>query len=256
MMPKKEMIMTTALSQGECSWPALSRVVLLSCRSSSISQKVVQLICAAFLFLVGGVTSVSVAETTQDQTSPASKLESVQTDHFYRLLVADSIKIPVSRKIYISDARVAFSKAWLSEFHNTDVYQKKIIKRFGSNVVENLKKSLKASGWKIMDAPGADTLQLDPRLFDLYITAPEAIGAKYTIVSCFVYAKIELVFKTPSSQPFMKIVDFRKSINHSGFEANRASNYHYFNKMMTSWSRSAVVYLEQIVSLVEKNKTG
>lgn len=195
----------------------------------------------------------------QGQAQSATQLEPIPTRDFKQYFVASSFKLPLSRKIYVAEAQVTFSKKWLERFRQSipNSYKERIFKQYGDALVSDLKKSLSVSGWQIMDAPGADTLRLKPRLFSLYIYAPDIeIGFKQTVVSRIGYAAIEFVFETPDEQPFMKIVDYRNTRDGGGKAAviNRATNFYYFNILMSNWSDAAVAYLENLMTFAENQQ--
>lgn len=185
-----------------------------------------------------------------------SGLEPMQTPEFKEFLIASDFKLPLSRKIHIADAQVDFAEIWLKRFQSetSDAYRNIIFKSYGQGLVDALEQSLIESGWRVVDEPAVDAILLTPRLFDLYIIEPETIGIKQTIVPYAGQAAVELVFKTPDSQPFMKIVDYRKTRDSAGspFVANRTTNYYYFKMLMSDWSDNAVKYLDNVMGIVEK----
>lgn len=201
------------------------------------------------------------AGTSDEKPAHAdAKLEPMQTPEFKEFLIASDFKLPVTRKIHIADAQVEFAPVWLDRFQveTSSTYRNMIIRVYGDGLVEALEQSLIESGWEVVDKPAEDAIHLTPKLFDLYIIEPETAGLKQTIVPYAGQAAIELVFETPGSQPFIKIVDYRKTRESIGspFVANRATNYYYFKMLMSTWSESAINYLDNVMNIVENQSGG
>ncbi|HEX7025657.1 MAG TPA: M56 family metallopeptidase [Gammaproteobacteria bacterium] len=192
----------------------------------------------------------------QRATKAEAGLEPMQTPEFQDFLIASDFKLPLTRKIHITRPQVEFAQVWLDRYQSetSSSYRDYVTRTYGEALVDTLKEALTESGWEISDEPAADAIQLTPRLFDLYIYAPESVGLKQTIVRFAGQAAIELVFKTDNSQPFIKIVDYRKTRDSIGspFVANRATNYFYFKLMMSNWADSAIMYLNNVMSIAEK----
>ena len=208
--------------------------------------------------------SLQLADASSEMDMPAahqpkassSALEPMETRDFSEFYVASSFKLPMSRKIYIADASVVFSDLWMQRFHGktSSAYRESIEKDYGQALVGELKKALLASGWQVVNSPSADALRLNPKLIKLYISEPESVGLKQTIVRSIGQAGVELVFQTPDARPFMKIVDYRNTQNNAGspFVANKATNFYYFRLLMTDWSDRAVLYLDEVMALAHK----
>lgn len=194
------------------------------------------------------------ANTMQTTASSESGLEPLTVPEFREFLVASDFKLPLTRKIYIADPKVEFAQLWLKRFEaeTTETYRNLVVRDYGEGLVEALAQALIESGWQVVDEPSADAVRLSPRLFDLFIFEPETVGIKQTILAYAGQAAVELVFRTPGSQPFMKIVDYRRTRDSAGVVANRTTNYYYFKLLMSDWSGSAVKYLNNIMDLVEK----
>lgn len=198
------------------------------------------------------------ANDMQPTASSENGLEPLNVPEFRQFLVASNFKLPLTRKIYIADPKVEFAQVWLKRFETgtTNSYRDLVVRDYGKGLAEVLARALIQSGWQVVDEPSADAIRLSPRLFDLFIFEPETVGIKQTIVAYAGQAAIELVFKTPGSQPFMKIVDYRRTRDSAGALANRTTNYYYFKLLMSDWSDSAVDYLNNIMNLVEKQSGG
>lgn len=210
------------------------------------------------------VFTMQLADATENPSFTGSAkgrtgLEPMQTPEFKEFLVASDFTLPLSRKIHIAKPRVDFAEIWLKRFqsHTTDAYRTLIKKSYGQSLVGELEAALIESGWQVVDEPASDAVLLTPRLFDLYITEPESAGLKQTIVTFAGQTAIEFVFQIPDAQPFMKIVDYRKTRGMVGrpFVANRANNHFYFKLLMRDWSGSVVKYLENIMAIAE-NQSG
>lgn len=188
----------------------------------------------------------------------SGELEPMQTPDFDQFSVASGFKLPLTRKIYISEPDVDFAEIWLKRFRGQTSanYRDVIVQTYGRGLVSELEKSLAAAGWEVVDSPAADALRLSPRLMDLYIYAPESVGIKETIIAIAGQSGVELVFRTPDGRPFMKIVDYRNTRESAGspFVANRATNFQYFRMLMSDWSGAAVKYLERIMNIVERQE--
>lgn len=185
--------------------------------------------------------------------SADSILEPVNTSKFDQLLVASEIKLSSSRKIYVEDASVAFAERWLKS-HGRDTsnhYQEEIIEQYAKGLKKELIKALNKAGWEVVTS--SDTvISLKPRIYDLYILAPDSPGLKQVLVSYVGGAGVELIFQSQHNQTFMKIVDYAKTQDSgsSAVTANRMNNYHYFKMLMSDWSSNSVAYLEEIMTVV------
>jgi hypothetical protein len=211
---------------------------------------------------IGTVSPTKPAEIMQlavnmddTQTKSGSKLEPVNTPDFTELLVAPNFKLPLSRKIYVADAKVDFADIWMTRFRasTSSSYRKQIVDKYGETFVDELKGALVKSGWEVSETQSADSLVLKPRLLDIYIAAPDTPGIKQTIVKRVGQGAIELVFETPDAQPFMKITDYRNTPDSPGspFVANQATNFYYFKLLMTNWSERTIQYLDELMNIVE-----
>lgn len=173
-------------------------------------------------------------------------------DEFY---VASSVKLPLTKKIYIADAPVEFSEKWLKDFNHTagSSYQEMIIKKYGEVLEETLTEALVDAGWEVVKSAGEGTLRLKPKLYELNIYAPNGSSLKQVIVRNVGGAIVELDFQTPGGESFMKIVDRRQTQDTVGspIVANRTNNLRYFKLMMDDWSEDAVKYLDQVMKVVE-----
>lgn len=181
-------------------------------------------------------------------------LERMAAPDFDEFYIAASVKLPVTKKIVIADTPVEFSEKWLNDFKTTgNHYQKTTKERFGKALKEQLTDALTDAGWEVVETTGEDTLQLKPRLFNLNIYAPNGSSLKQVIVRNVGSAIVELDFKTPGNESFMKIVDFRQTQDTIGspIVANRTNNLRYFKMLMDDWSEDAVKYLDQVMMVVE-----
>lgn len=196
---------------------------------------------------------------TEQDTRHKLVLEPMKVPHFNQFYIASNLALPVSRKIYVDMTNVRFADVWLNRFRTatTDSYRQTIFNRFGETYTELLKEELSRNGWQIMDKPDKETLRLRPQLIDLYIYAPETSGVKVEIIAQAGQSGTELLFETPNGVTFMRIIDYRSTGDTIGgvAEANRATNFFYFKKLMQAWSNQSVFYLERVISIVESQNS-
>ena len=218
--------------------------------SSSIKQ-LISLLCLCF-FAVTMHANADLKPQNEEQDDPG--LKSVENTGFDTFLVADSFTLPPTQEIYISFApEISFSEEWLERFPNKQKYQRKISKSYGKKLKEKLQETLADAGWKIASTPGVDTIQLNVRLYDVFITAPDSPLSQHTLVANVGSAAIELIFRTPENQPFLKIVDRRITSNERPVWADRATNHHYFSKLISFWSEGAVYFFEKILAIAKNS---
>lgn len=182
-------------------------------------------------------------------------LERMAAPDFDEFYIASSLKLPLTKKVYIADAPVEFSEKWLKDFNHTAGanYQEMIIRKYGEALKETLTDALVDAGWEVTKTAGENTLLLKPKLYELNIYAPNGSSLKQIIVRNVGRAVMELDFQTPGGESFMKIVDFRGTQDTIGspIVANRSNNFRYFKLMMGEWSEDAVKYLDQVMKVVE-----
>lgn len=199
------------------------------------------------------LTAVLTVMAARVHAQPA--LERMPVPDFDEFYVASSVKLPLTKKIFIADAPVEFSERWLKDFNNMagSHYQKMIIKKYGEALKETLTDALVDTGWEVVETAGENTLLLKPKLYELNIYAPNGSSLKQVIVRNVGRAIVELDFQTPGGESFMKIVDLRATQDTIGspIVANRTNNLRYFKLMMNEWSEDAVKYLDQVMKVVE-----
>lgn len=207
--------------------------------------------------LLGFIVIILCAHThSLNQSTSEPGMEAIDTPDYDLLLIGERFDLPLSRKIYIDELQFDFSAAWLLEFNSRipTTYKKRISHSYGQRLIKIFKKELVNFGWEIMDKADASTVVVRPRIFDLYVSAPDTVGITHTIVKRIGTAGIELTFSTPTGQPFIKIIDHRMTANKSSLFANRAINYRYFGKLMDIWSTSSVQYLERIMEFAKNQQ--
>lgn len=213
-------------------------------------QSVIFRLCVIVLMVI------SIADRVHAQLD----LERMAAPDFDEFYIAASVKLPITKKIVIADAPVEFSEKWLKEFSSrTGSHYKEVTKeRYGRALKEKLTDALTDAGWEVVKTVGEDTLQLKPRLFNLSIYAPNGSSLKQVIVRNVGSAIVELDFRTPGDESFMKIKDFRQTQDTIGspIVANRTNNLRYFKMLMGDWSEDAVKYLDQVMIVVESEGKG
>lgn len=209
------------------------------------------------------ISDMQVADATAHTPKPAVPvattgiLEEISSPHFDQFYVAQNFAVPLTKKIYLADTQAEFSTRWMDQFAGSTAnsYREVTVAQYSRGLKIELKKALKAAGWQVVDHPASDAIQLNAKLVDIYIQHPEVESQKIVLTGQAGQAAIELVFTTPGGQPFMKIVDRRKTmLASSSFVANRPNNYRYFRMLMSEWSKTSVEYLDDVMAAVKSQK--
>ncbi|WP_075187075.1 M56 family metallopeptidase [Teredinibacter haidensis] len=203
------------------------------------------------------------AETPPPRTPTAAdgegNMEIMDSPEFNSLYISSKFSLPLSRKIYVEKASVQFADIWMDRFRASTSanYRTLIEDDYGTLLTKSIKKQLTKTGWQVVDKKDSGTVIVKPELIDLYIYAPETSGIKQTIIAMAGQSGVKLLYSTPQGQPIMKIVDYRNTPQSAGspFVANRATNFHYFKKLIDSWSKSSTQYLNGLMELVEQQKS-
>lgn len=186
------------------------------------------------------------------------QLTPMKTPEFNQFMLAEKFTLPVSRKIYLEKITVSFADIWMKRFaaETSNAYRDYIASEYSQEFRETLSEALASNGWQVVDRPDEDTLKLKASLIDLYIFEPETAGVKQTIIAQAGQSGVELIYSSPQGQAFMKIVDHRTTGDTSGGPviANRATNLHYFKRLMASWAKASAPYLEEVMKIVESQK--
>lgn len=188
----------------------------------------------------------------------APTLSPVKVLEFNELMLAETFNLPLARKIAIEPVAVHFADIWLKRFQakTSTSYQEQISRTYAAELTKSLQKAFRAEGWTVVDSKDSGAIHLQAALIDLYIFAPETPGIKQTIIAQAGQAGIRMALKAPDGATFMTLEDHRNTEDASSGPsvANRATNLHYFKKLMESWAGSAATYTEQVTALVEQQR--
>lgn len=188
----------------------------------------------------------------------SDKLEIMESPEFDEFYLASSFSIPTSKKIFIEEADVSFTEAWLFENQTeaTDTYIRIIKTKYGTALVSDIEAELKKQGWTIMEEKTNDSIVLKPHLFDLNIIAPTATPGKQVILLVNVgSAAVDLSYFSPKGVPIMQIIDAEETPLIVGSPlANRSFNFTYFRMLFENWGHLSTAYLDSVVEEVEKHK--
>lgn len=183
-------------------------------------------------------------------------LHAIDTPEFGEVYVADSFSLPVERKIYIADIPLEFSKIWLQRFKEktSKGYREYVQRSYAESLKVSLTEKLTKAGWQVVNKQDHNAITLFARIHNLYIAEPEVINIKTAIIAQAGQSGIEFIFADSHQTNFMKIVDYRntEAAKASGFQASRATNQRYFNRLMKSWSADAISYLNSVSALAEQ----
>ncbi|WP_395344984.1 hypothetical protein PN836_009355 [Ningiella sp. W23] len=196
-----------------------------------------------FGLLVLLLPSITLASDNQDE----DWLKALKSDSFDSFMVADSVALPSSKKIFIEDVSVSFDKMWLRKFRNETGkrYQQRIQQRYALMLREHLEESLTAARWTLSNGPQQDALTLSAQFKDLDITGPQQSVKQHMLVRSVGKASIFLEVKGTDGKAFFTLEDRGDAGGLSGqlFETDPAMNYSMFSKLADTWASNFVAYL-------------
>ncbi|SMF61139.1 Antirepressor regulating drug resistance, predicted signal transduction N-terminal membrane component [Alteromonadaceae bacterium Bs31] len=200
---------------------------------------------------------VQLAEAKPEEKKAAvktSKLEAMDNPHFNEFYVSSTITMPATRQVFIEDISLQFADSWRDDFRTSAQYRKSISTDYSDAFREELIKHFKKAGWSITKERNKGAVILNAKLIDVYIFHPQTIGITDVILTTVGQAGVELLFKSPNEEPFMKIVDYRSTSAKPGgpVQANKATNFHYFRKLMGDWATVTEYYLDAVISILEQ----
>lgn len=180
----------------------------------------------------------------------------VESQHFDKVLVADSAKLPSSNKIFIEFTQASFSKEWLDKFKfsTNKRYRESTLERYADMLADNIRNNLTSAGWVVINEPQDDALSLVAHLKDLYITAPDTGILRHALVNNAGKSSIQLEVKGIDNKLFLSVEDSGRAGNLSGnlFETERSMNYSMFRKLTNKWAKNFSAYLNITVDVAKE----
>ncbi|HXX86417.1 MAG TPA: DUF3313 family protein [Casimicrobiaceae bacterium] len=163
-------------------------------------------------------------------------------------------------KVMLGPTQVAFAERWLSDLneHRIAVLQgttvadaNRIAEATGSVLIQSFANVFKAAGYEIVTAPGADVLELSPRLVDLYINAPDTVTRALPASRVYTYnaGEATLVLEIRESKTgtlLARVVDHRTAGFHNAGTrrgvrvTTTPSNLFDFGSLFDLWASNCI----------------
>jgi len=133
--------------------------------------------------------------TPEPQTPPAPQagadglvdVRSGRVDHFY---VRPGKEFAGYRKVLLDPVAVELNSDWLKQRHGSNYriqpnYPRykdadEVVRETAAAVSASLARAFRASGFEIVEAPGADAMRVSAKVSDLFINAPDIASPGYT----------------------------------------------------------------------------
>lgn len=179
-----------------------------------------------------------------------SSLESIEGTSFDTFKVADGIKFPASRKVYIEIVEASFSKDWIKEFKTKTSrrYRDKTLQKYAETFRSHLGNKLANSGWILLSEPEEGAMKITAKLSNVHINGPSSVDMMNALVLNIGRSGIELIIRDADNNPALHIQDYglAGSPSDSLIETNKAMNFVGFNKLLYGWANNVTVYLNLI----------
>ena len=200
-----------------------------------------------------GALAVEPAVTGPASNTPVELLP-IESAAFNRVLVSESASLPARRQIFVAPAATEFAPVWLERFggETSAGFRSTVLTNYGAAFTQSLQQALADAGWTIAPRGAPDAITLRPRLFDIYILAPNAGVGKETLVAIAGQAGMELTFEDLQGRTFLQLEDHRytRSPDTGAILANRSTNFYYFKQLMQDWSQTSASYLNGVMQAV------
>ena len=210
--------------------------------------------------LVGALilgTNRSHAEAANDETDTLVRIRSQSVDRAYLLPGAD---FSIYKKVRIAPSQITFQKDWLRNMNQgavsldqriRDEEANRILAAARSGFDEIWSAAFAAAGYQVVTEPGVDVLEIEPRVIDLYINAPDLNTAiptrKYTVETGQAALVLE-VRDSLSGALLGRATDRRTAGARSGHLewTTRVTNRSDFRRLFTQWATLAANGLREL----------
>ena len=179
-----------------------------------------------------------------------SSLESIEGTSFDTFEIADDIKFPASRKVYIETIEANFSRDWMRKYRNETSrhYRETTLQEFADTFRSHIGDKLANSGWIVLGAPEEGAMKVTAKLLDIYINGPDKLNMTTALVLYIGRSSLELTIQDANNKLALHIKDNRiaGSPSESYFETNNSMNLTRFDKVFYGWANNFTVFLNII----------
>lgn len=201
-------------------------------------------LCFGLASLLLAPTPASANETTANALAP------FENPHFDVLLVADDIVLPNSRRIFIAQPEVTFSKEWMRQFKRSTSaeYRDRTISDYAIELRKRLQKKLADTGWQVVETQQEDALLVEAMLTNLHINAPDSISIKSSLVQRIGTGELKIKLVGLDGNVILKASDIAAAGSGAGrlIEADNAANFNWFSRLMGAWAAQFAMYTNAV----------
>jgi len=145
---------------------------------------------AALLFIgLGAGCATPQPETPQAPQAGADGLVAVRSGRVDQLFLRPGNELAGYRKVLLDPVAVELDRDWVSQRHGNNYriqpsyprYKgpEEVTQETAAAVSSSLAKAFRASGFEIVEAPGADVMRVSAKVSDLFINAPDIVSPGY-----------------------------------------------------------------------------
>lgn len=217
----------------------------------------VHVLLASLLLIWGAGTAA--ARSADGEADGLVQIKSKNVDEAYLLPGAD---FSAYKKVILAPSEIAFQKNWLRQMNRDagslaeridDQEARRILEAARSSFDEIWSHAFQAAGYQVVTQPGADVLKITPRVFDLYINAPDAVTASRRMVYTVETGEASLAVDVRDSLRgtlLGRASDRRTAGTNIGrLEwTTRVTNRSDFRRLFTQWATVAAEGLKELSS--------
>lgn len=171
-------------------------------------------------------------------------------------------------KVMFDPTEVAFEKNFRRDYNNSSVELSRHLtdqdlQRISTEVKAGFEKAFReayrAAGYQVVDAPGPDVLRLRTGVEDLYVSAPDTMGADRVVTFSSDAGRATLVLEARDSVTgalLGRAVDKRTVADMGPYLRTRVSNRADFGELFQRWAKTSVGGLAELKALSPVDPSG
>jgi hypothetical protein len=211
-------------------------------------------IAASMLVVFAGT---AMAEKPPETWDGLVEVKSKRLDYAY---LAPGADFRPYTKVIVDPTQAAFSKDWLKNMNDRrdismrvdEEHAQQILEAARTNFADVFHEAYTKAGYTIVTAPGPDVMRVSPGVANLYVNAPDVMGAgrsrSYTANAGEATMILEIRDSTTNAL-LARVLDRRETRESVGMaQTNRVTNASDFRMLFKSWASICVKGLEALKS--------
>lgn len=165
---------------------------------------------------------------------------------FTQLYIRPDTDMSLYKEIYVTDLKIQFARGWENSQNLIDPYRitDRDIELIKNNIATEFRDSfargLAQTGLRIVDAPGPNTLTLNPSILDLDINNPDNLQPYQTVTLAEVSASMTIALEltnSASGEPLLRLSDSDQTRDYLNFDRqDSVKNRSDIGKLLFDWA--------------------